>query len=582
MEYSKKTDAVAYLRVSSTKQFQQGESIEDQRRICINVAKLNNLGIIPADKPFYDVYSGRKEKRPGYEDLKRFAKKHPSVKYCIIRGIDRFTRSGAFVYELMKKELGSLNIQLIDGNGIIQPEKNTLEHLGVEYSWSRYSPSKASELMEAHRGEREVTDILTRTIGAEIVLTREGYHVGPPRDGYLNDTMIVNGKKKPIEKADKDRAHFFTKMYELRASGSFSDQEIVDQINAMGFRSKKRNKWSKDKKDIIGTTGGLPLTVKRLQKIISSPIYCGISNGRWVPEPIKTKYPGLVSIPLFNRANKGKVFIEEHRGGKIKIHKDYNPHAKRRTQDNPLFPYKSVIMCPLCEKPFLGSSSRGKSGKKFPFYHCSRNHKYYGVSKKEFEETLANFIVNLKYKEGFLKSFKATLINKYREKEKELGQFSLESSKTINDLETKKLQKIEAFTATKSEIIRDELEKQIEELQNQISSAQEERNKLEIEEKDIHKFIKYVKYLMEHPKEMLLKQRNSAILRALFGLVFDELPTYTEIANGTPKLSLVYKLSEEFETGKSLIAGYKVFRWNTVVKNVVKWNCTFGKFDIAA
>ena len=60
---------------------------------------------------------------------------------------------------------------------------------------------------------------------------------------------------------------------------------------------------------------------------------------------------------------------------------------------------------------------------------------------------------------------------------------------------------------------------------------------------------------MEHPEEKLLKQENFTILRALYGLVFDILPTYTEIVSGTPKLSLPYKLSNEFKDEKTLTAG---------------------------
>ncbi len=57
---------------------------------------------------------------------------------------------------------------------------------------------------------------------------------------------------------------------------------------------------------------------------------------------------------------------------------------------------------------------------------------------------------------------------------------------------------------------------------------------------------------MEHPVEMLVKQENINALKGLFGLVFEELPIYEEIVNGTPKLSLPYKLSEEFHRSKSL------------------------------
>ena len=44
------------------------------------------------------------------------------------------------------------------------------------------------------------------------------------------------------------------------------------------------------------------------------------------------------------------------------------------------------------------------------------------------------------------------------------------------------------------------------------------------------------------------------IQQALFGLVFDEFPTYEQILNGTPKLSLIFQLSKSFKKQKSLDA----------------------------
>ena len=56
---------------------------------------------------------------------------------------------------------------------------------------------------------------------------------------------------------------------------------------------------------------------------------------------------------------------------------------------------------------------------------------------------------------------------------------------------------------------------------------------------------------MEHPSEILLDTSDMRAQRALFGLVFQELPTYQEILNGTPKLSLVFKLSSEYAPKKN-------------------------------
>ena len=45
--------------------------------------------------------------------------------------------------------------------------------------------------------------------------------------------------------------------------------------------------------------------------------------------------------------------------------------------------------------------------------------------------------------------------------------------------------------------------------------------------------------------------------------IFDELPTYADILNGTPKLSLPYKLSDEFRANKSLSVRSPYLEWNT-------------------
>ncbi len=542
-------NCLIYCRISSAKQAQQGESIGDQEKICLSIAERNTFKVL---KVFKEQFSGRKDDRPVIDDIFSFIKKSSQkVNILIFRAIDRFTRGGTLGYENLKKRLADYGVELIDSNGIIQPSKNTLEHLGIEYDWSITRPSEITELVMAQQGKNEVNQILTRMIGAEINLVREGYKIRPANDGFINSKKFVDGKKKVIQIPDPNRADFFIKIFDM--SATHTDQEIVDYVNAMGYRSKKQIRWSKSKDKIIGSRGGIKLTVKQLQKIRQRPIYCGVNTEKWLVDPIRTQYKGLVSIDCFNKANKGKVFVEEKKDGSIGIHKDYNPHKLKRMKDNPIFPHKEVVLCPVCHKPFLGSTPKGKSKKGFPTYHCARNHGYYGVNKNEFEKQLTSFVSKLKYEnKDFIKSLEVTLMNKYLEKEKEIGEFSVKVGATVAELESEKKQKIEAYTSTGNEIIRAELEKQINDIHQKIEKTREQRNGLEIQENDIHSFVRYVKELMEHPVEMLVKQDDIHALKGLFSIVFDELPTYEEIVNGTPKLSLVYKLSEEFETNKSL------------------------------
>ncbi len=544
-------NCIIYCRVSSAKQAQQGESPEEQEKVCRITAERSNLTVL---KVFKEQFSGRKEDRPVIEDIFSYFKTHPhQINILMVRAIDRFTRNGTFGYESLKKRLADYGVQLIDSNGVIQPSKNTLEHLGVEYSWSKIHPSESAELLSAQEGKNEVNKSLTRMIGQEINLVREGYKVRQADDGYINKREFVDGKKKMIQIPDPKRAQFFISMFEMRASGAYTDQQIADHINAMGYRSRIHKKWSKAKDKILGSSGGVQLTVKQLQKIIQRPIYCGINTEKWLEKPIRTNYKGLVSINTFNKANKDKIFIQEQVNGEVSILKDYNPHQLKRMKDNPVFPFKEVILCPHCKKPFLGSSPKGKSGQPFPTYHCCRNHKYYGISKKDFEEKLSLYVQKLKRKDGrFMKALEATLMNKYREKEKELGEFSVKVGTTVNELEVEKQQKIEAFIITTNEIIREELDRKITELHQQIEKAREQRNGIEVTENDVHSFVGFVKNLMEHPEKYLIKQKNLTLLKALYGLVFKELPTLNEIVNGTPKLSIPYKLYDEFRDTKSL------------------------------
>ena len=58
---------------------------------------------------------------------------------------------------------------------------------------------------------------------------------------------------------------------------------------------------------------------------------------------------------------------------------------------------------------------------------------------------------------------------------------------------------------------------------------------------------------MGQPSEMLLNPTttgNPRAQQALFGLVFEEIPNYQEIVNGTARLTWIFKLSSEFAGSK--------------------------------
>lgn len=545
--------AIIYCRVSTTKQAQQGESLDTQEKVCRSIAENKQASVI---KVWRDSFSGRKEERPIFEEMLNYIKINKGkIDYLIFRDIDRLTRSGSYSYQQIKKELDNSDVELVDSLGLIQPSINTLEHLGFEYSWSKYNPSGMTENIKAELGQEEVRSILTRMIGTEIQLVQKGFHIGMSHDGYLNKKVYVDGKKRTIQEPDPTRAHFFIEMFKMRASGLYSDQEIVNKINSMGYKSREQNRWSKGNEKIVGKRGGRQLEVKHFQRLIQYPIYCGVICRRWTNyKPIKAAYPGLVDITTFNKANNGKVYIQENIDNTLQIFYDYKPEKiiKPKNQNNPLYPFKRVVLCPYCHKPFLGSAPKGKSKKGFPTYHCSKGHKYFGINKTNFETPIIEYLSKLRFTNQFLKTFKITLEHVWESKKVETQQLVDKTKKNMDSLFVQKERIIQAIVSTTNESLKKELEMKFEALEAEIDKSQTTKKELEIKKVDIESFFDCAQKLMEHPIDILINRLNINKTQALLELVFARFPDYFQITNGTPELSLIFQLSENFKKDKSL------------------------------
>ena len=78
----------------------------------------------------------------------------------------------------------------------------------------------------------------------------------------------------------------------------------------MGFLSKARIRWDKSRKEKVGVSGGLPLTIKQFRVIIQRTVYAAVNYERWTLwKPVRAQWIGLVSIETWNKANRGKWYI---------------------------------------------------------------------------------------------------------------------------------------------------------------------------------------------------------------------------------------------------------------------------------
>src|SRR5690606_18638135 len=113
-----------------------------------------------------------------------------------------------------------------------------------------------------------------------------------------------------------EESHWIKKMFDMRIRGNLSDNEIVNELNSMGFKTRTLNRRSRDaKKKVIGKIGGNKLNLKQFWRFIQNPIYAGINVERWTQgKAIKGKFDGLVKIEEFNKANRGKRTLVEEQG----------------------------------------------------------------------------------------------------------------------------------------------------------------------------------------------------------------------------------------------------------------------------
>ena len=538
-----------------------GESLKDQENIGRRFAEKNDW---PVAHVFRKPHSATTTIRDDIDEVISLIKKDErNIRHYVFKSIDRLNRAGYSKYEELKDTFEKMGVQIWDTYGIIQPKRNTLDHIGgFKYKWSEYSPSQGAEMLANLQSQQEGRDILTRMIGAQISLVQNGYKVRRALDGYKNSSILVEGKKKIIQVPDPERAHYFIKMFQMRAEG-LDDTSIVSHINALGYRTRVFHRWDRSDKEhpkIIGSMGAIPLTVKQLQRDIAKPEYAGIMVEKWTHYlPVRAQYEGLISIDLFNKANKGKVYIKEDAGGSLEVLYDHSPFGKvkqHRQKNNPEYPWK-LLLCPHCKQPLLGSRSKGKSGEYYSAYHCGkapkgkRAHGYLRVSKEELETVVKQYLESLRFDSDFLKVLEVALVKKYRERESEIVREAGMIGRNVAELKIEQAQKLNAFATATSDIVKNRLEESIETLEQQTQETQARRNETEITERGIKAFIRYAKYVMEHPAEILMNASDFHTRRVICGLIFEDVPDYFEILNGTPKLRPLFKLSSEFVSHKN-------------------------------
>ncbi len=546
-------NAIGSLRVSSTKQGLIGDSPKDQaeqikRRSEQLSSALNTRVEIVKWFEFTESASGELEMQPILEALEFCKNPKNKIKFCFIKSIDRGTRGGATIYGQLKGMFAKYGVQFVDVYGVIGTQSvNTLSHLGLKYRWSEFSPTWTTELLEAERAKSEVRDILTRLIGAEINYVRMGYRVCAPPFGYINEKVETPNGKRVIIKPHPEESAWIIRMFELRCRGTLTDHQIVEEVNNLGFKTRKQySRNPQNRTQIIGVKGNKPLTIKQFWRYIESPVYAGITVHQWTDnKPVKGQFEGLVSFEMFNEANRGKLIISEE-NGEVQIYKRKPKDWQlKKTVNNPNFPYRRYIMCPDCEKPLFGSSSKGRT-KYYPAYHCNKRGHHFRVSASELETTVHNYVKGLKITPEYIDALKQGAIKEWERRTAEVRNDVTEVDKKIEALRFELEAIGEKVNILSSEILLKKLEADALKIEGQIKELTQKKDEKEGEVVNMEVIMDNIEYYLASLEELLLGSPNPLKRAAYFGVLFQAAPTYQELISGTAPLEPCIALNDVF------------------------------------
>lgn len=546
-EHQRPRNGLLAVRVSSVGQGIDGDSPEAQIEQGQRYAPTHNIRIV---KTLTYLESASMERQPMQNVVDYAIDPKNGIDVVIVKSIDRFTRAGSTTYDLLKSQLEPHNVELMDIYGVISNVKvNTLEHLGVKYRWSEYSPSRKTELLEAERAKDEVRDILSRMIGAQVRYTRMGYWMRSSPYGFKSHRVETGNGKRYVLVRHKKEAPFIEKMFELRCQGHLSDTKIVEEINNLGYASRFQNRRAKtDKTQITGRVGGNKLTLKRFWLYIANPIYAGVICEKWTEDqPVKGRFDGLVDIETFNAANRGKRILRVQDGVVSFVKQRAPEHQLRKGTHNAEYPYRKVITCSECRKPFFGSAAKGRY-RYYPGYHCNKRGHHYRVPKEKLEATVEAFVRRVTFSEDQIDKLMEAIGIVWQRRQQEFGNDEAVLDERINELQAQAFATVDKIKLLSSQTAIKYMEEELMKVEAEVAKLNEEKEQKQKEQPiSFEVVMQYTKYFLQHMDYLLLQQIDPLKKADFFSVIFDQTPTYAEIASVTKDGTELTGINELFK-----------------------------------
>ena len=320
MRTEMKRRAILYTRVSTDEQ-NNGYSPVDQKEKLYRYCENHGIDVLGF---YHDDESGKSFDRPAWKRIMTFLRSNRnSVDYIYFLKWDRFSRNAPEAYaELAKlKKLG------VEARAMEQPLDLEIPEQKVMLAIYLTAPEVDND--------RRALNIFHGIRRGK----REGRWLGACPRGYKNTRNEFN---KPIIAPEGGEQEKLVRLaFKEFATGKYNIEELRHKLQKKGLKCNRNSFW----------------------KLLRNKAYIGkVLVPAFKNEPdewVKGSHPPLVDEVTFYK-------VQDILDGRRKN----IPSTFKTIRDE--FPLRGILTCPQCGKIMTGSSSKGKMGVRYPYYHCTQ------------------------------------------------------------------------------------------------------------------------------------------------------------------------------------------------------------------
>ncbi len=491
---------IIYYRVSTEDQAQNGVSLEQQKKACLEYALNHDIEIV---KLFHDDgVSAKTVNRKGLQELLSYcSKNYKNLDSVIVYKIDRLSRN-VKDYATILMALEESKIKFISATETVDKTPSGKLIGTIMASFAQFDNDVRSERVSSCMLEK----------------IKQGIWCYKAPLGYLNKRDEQN---RAIITIDKPRAEIIKMAFDKFSTGAYQMEEIRKLMIKAGFKSWKNKE----------------LTSQTIFKILTEKFYLGIMTVKG--QEYQGTHEQLIDENTFYKCQ--KYIKTGNKGDNIST-----------ARVNETFPLRHFILCPHCERPLTACMSKSKSGKLYPFYKCYNKdcHGLKSISKDKLEGEFNDYLKRIMPTEPWLDYFRKVLLDVFNEKRGKLNNNLKLAQEKMLKLQTEKTKLIEM---KKKDLLDDEdFKNEMEKTKQEISTTQATACDQPKDKKNLFKAVDKVFKVLVNLATIYRKADYQDKLK-LQSLIFTKKPTFDFTKNQTPNLSLILQNKRELASASSPI-----------------------------